>query len=961
MAATIDGIVGTSSPTSGSGEEERFLRTRKSFFARVREQQIRHRVEVTDWSPDLIDAALAHARSWVRWLDAAEGDDLLVARGVDTLDVRIGPDARPDLKARIVLPTHPLRALWFANHASLLTHWMDRLDDVEAAKRRRAIELDALANVVPTNVPPLLHHLDSSRPFVFYRNLDPGHGVAFPAGTLNPGHQFALLGTVLGYSGLDPVADGHQPRRAAKTTQRFHDAHPYADPFKLALVNPDDGAFAEQMLGFWEADLESVRGQPEDGDDHDPVELPGLVVTSYARGLQGGRTMAALDRRRAAAETRTTVKRSDHLRPSFSLIESGEHALSDSHSNAVFPNEHHLALIQDISRSAPVGYGTEHLPHSGSGLGLHGLVARFSTLHQRKDDAVQWLHWIDSAHGATPHPVDKRLSDGLVEAHRAAGAASGRLLNQDLRSSGEAFSAIGVYLKAEDLALLRNVHRSADWVLTVDRFFGAELFDTPRDTVLGSDHRTYILDASPDFQDGMGHRSLVTTSSRDEVDAILTRAMGPFGLGQLNESVGALVQTLKMVSGRLVLDALQTDARAREVVALGAVVTWLNATGKLRDTIIVPIDSHLDLFRPGTSDVNLDQKRCDLALFRFVQNRLTITLVEVKSRSSLADLDSLADQMAAQMDATAQLIDHRYFNDEGRVDGFLQRSLLAHVLRFYLNRAERYELVEPPTAGSLRQRIDQLETGKAQVTIRRQGFVIALGQAPTRNTIVVDDQTEIRLLTIADIAKAANGSLTDSPGRAMPTIPVSGVADVDDRRAGTSPKSPDINRANGRSAIDDAGVDGGQEPRREAADDATDPASPTDERTEPSNAADHTELSGPPEQDIILGDANTAPVLWKPRTTGSPHLFILGIPGQGKTVTTERILIELAKFNIPALVLDFHGTLADAGSAYARAARPALLDASKGLPFSPFAIDPRSSWMEVQSHAKEIADVIDHV
>ncbi|MBA2470516.1 MAG: hypothetical protein H0V37_14015, partial [Chloroflexia bacterium] len=109
--ATLDQIVGTSSPTSGTPEEERYLRARKSFFARVREQEVRHRIEVSDWSPDLIEAALAHARAWVKWLDAATGADLIVARSVDTLDLRFGEGGRLDLEARIALPTHPLRAL----------------------------------------------------------------------------------------------------------------------------------------------------------------------------------------------------------------------------------------------------------------------------------------------------------------------------------------------------------------------------------------------------------------------------------------------------------------------------------------------------------------------------------------------------------------------------------------------------------------------------------------------------------------------------------------------------------------------------------------------------------------------------------------------------------------------------------------------------------------------------------
>jgi TPR repeat protein len=81
-------------------------------------------------------------------------------------------------------------------------------------------------------------------------------------------------------------------------------------------------------------------------------------------------------------------------------------------------------------------------------------------------------------------------------------------------------------------------------------------------------------------------------------------------------------------------------------------------------------------------------------------------------------------------------------------------------------------------------------------------------------------------------------------------------------------------------------------------------------------------------------------VRWQPCLTGSPHLFIVGIPGQGKSVTTLNIIDQLARQGVPSVVVDFHGSYAN--SAYADGSlgiRPIVAAITEGLPFSPFEAD----------------------
>jgi DNA phosphorothioation-dependent restriction protein DptH len=106
--------------------------------------------------------------------------------------------------------------------------------------------------------------------------------------------------------------------------------------------------------------------------------------------------------------------------------------------------------------------------------------------------------------------------------------------------------------------------------------------------------------------------------------------------------------------------------------------------------------------------------------------------------------------------------------------------------------------------------------------------------------------------------------------------------------------------------------------------------------------------------EVTLGqDAHAEDVPWRISTSGSPHLFVLGIPGQGKSVTTRRILNSFAEQGLPALVIDFHGDMAAAPAGGA-----AVLDASMGLPISPFEIDEPARYREA---SWELAEVIGYV
>jgi DNA phosphorothioation-dependent restriction protein DptH len=133
---------------------------------------------------------------------------------------------------------------------------------------------------------------------------------------------------------------------------------------------------------------------------------------------------------------------------------------------------------------------------------------------------------------------------------------------------------------------------------------------------------------------------------------------------------------------------------------------------------------------------------------------------------------------------------------------------------------------------------------------------------------------------------------------------------------------------------------------------------PADHHTEQMTQLNDTMQEVPLDKIVVpLGESEGEPVSWQPSTKGSPHLFIVGIPGQGKSWTTMRILCELGKQHVPTLVLDFHGQFADEQEPFARLIHPSVVDAAKGLPFSPFECttgSDRSGWKATSDALAEI-------
>jgi len=108
---------------------------------------------------------------------------------------------------------------------------------------------------------------------------------------------------------------------------------------------------------------------------------------------------------------------------------------------------------------------------------------------------------------------------------------------------------------------------------------------------------------------------------------------------------------------------------------------------------------------------------------------------------------------------------------------------------------------------------------------------------------------------------------------------------------------------------------------------------------------------------VVLGkDSVGTSVEHKVSTQGSPHAVIIGIPGQGKSVTTRRIINGFSEAGLPSLVFDFHGDMAANPPEGAR-----VYDVREnGLGFSPFEIDGNRQ-RDVNETSMAVSEIVEFV
>ncbi len=881
---------------SSSPEWQEFFGHRERALKELAGRGTRGRVESLAWDAELVGQVRRYARSYRDLLEKliSQGlkESLVWALRLDSVQLSIcHPGGRRE-KAVVVLPLHPLRLLWYGAYALLLEHWGQRVKEFPCRARRRCMNLEGIRRLGPENLPAFVPDAEGNI-YVFAQNVGLYTGIALPVETREPARVISQITTMLGLPAELGQFSDLPVERLSRAVTAYMDLHRHQDALRLNVVNPGDGTFVAEGL------LEALKGRvSEEGSSGQVSNLDVLAHCCAPLPI----TLPGFDRLREWVYSSEWPKEGSHLQPQYQL------AIRDARELQRIPGgDVHLTLLFDYSVPS-----IRVLPRTGveTSASVYGLLTRLCTSFESTDSRACWVHQIRLPKEGVRerHPVQPQLSGELVEGQSAYLTGVRCLLGAE---DGEV--SLVVELDPERRNQLDQVHDRSDWVCVIDRYMGVDAFDAPRDPYLSQISRKYLLDYAPDFIEGLSRRMVLTTAWREEVEELMRFALEELGFEAITESVGEALDHLKSISARLALQLVHRDARGMEAAALAAAVAWMRSSGELGNAILVPVDAHPEIFgekvttgRPESEGedglTGGSGSRCDLLQVRLHAKRLEVCFIEVKGRTKMgaASVDQLAERMCDQMEAAESRFRYLFFNAEERVDRVVELSRLASILRFYAYRTWRHGLFG--TRGDLEtalQRIEWMESGALGLRASRRGYVVHLGG---KGKEFEHRGAHIRVLSAEDF-QARTVFRSSTGGDARPETPgaverclseegATGAGASAQVQAGGSPGSPDW------------------------------------------EVFDQVRRAG--EVRVVLGTSVDQELVWGPSVVGSPHIFVLGMPGQGKSWTVTRLLCEAGRQGLPALVLDFHGQFSSPESPYQRLLQPKVWELTEGLPFSPF-------------------------
>jgi len=627
---------------------------------------------------------------------------LRTALAIDTVHIILTDMRGHAQEALLVGPTHPLRALWFTTWAQVAQQW---LIATQKGPEEYIIPVrdGLLHTLVPFNIPAILPCTDG-RAFIPVDNITPFWSLYAPPTEENARGLLAEMCTALHLP--EPAISGETitAEVLAERISRYLVQHPYTRTLCINVFNPGHAATLAQALLLLQKQeaFASLR-----------YDVRFFVADPAASHI--GDALETLLTPNTATSTEVTdafsTPGSSHLFPKLSLAVHARSAFDET------PQRYraHLSILFDLFPAEEVGAGPVFNTEDCSP--VYGLIQDFATIFQDNEEGTGWRR--QPRHGRVHPLLDgdesvasladlEQLYSGMI-ATVATGVAA-----------FEQRPIVALSLTTEQRQLIHYIHDVSDWVVTIDRNIGVEFFDHGGK----SDRPDYLIDYTPTFSPGSGHRLIITSRALLELTTTLGAFLAAHDFPAQQATATLILEQLRALSGRVALKLISAPTRQQEAFGLALARLFLLYQGALTDQLILPLDAHLDLFRTvkhASDELGeaVTLQRTDLALFDLNAATRTIrcNLVEVKCRSQVGGPGAYAqlkEEIAAQIMQSEDVL-RRHFDPQrrqpDRPDRLLKTRELVTLLEFYLGRSQRYGLLQDTVAAGILRLLSALEDG----------------------------------------------------------------------------------------------------------------------------------------------------------------------------------------------------------------------------------------------------------
>lgn len=857
---------------------------------------------------------------------------------LDTIHIKLGSLEEPE-EMILLAPTHPLKMLWLLQYQIMLFDWSTQLVGMSEDAARKAIDIEGFEKILPLNIPNALAFEKSN----FYVNTDvlDLFWSIFPQSTTTDVRKVvAMISRALGYRNDLGNISSVTASQISDRLWRYLRHHPYIKTLKLNVLNPGDG------LLF----LNTIR-ELQDMPDFKHLRYDITFYGSLGYELMGS-AFDELMNESSRAEMGLVIDE-ELLEPSHNplfpkLFFSKVKVEGDAWIDIQF-KEANVTIIIDQFVTKTISRPVGNVPGSYF---LHGLLAEYRSEFNIMNDAVTW---------------SRKVVPSLTSDLAAGDEISGLIYSTGLDILGLSCSyfdwgksvdhlpTIQLELEKKDRHILSQIHDKSDWVFTIDRNFGIEYFDNPADA--NPNLKSYLIDYTPEFMDGVGHRLIVSTGWLNEIEKLIEDGLNKINIPTSSFRAVKILDIIKSVSGKLALKLINNPNNAREIIGLAITRLELERQGLMANGVLIPVDTHIDIFAQSkrrNSDEDITVKRSDLILVSVKNGKLNLNLIEVKFRSGSGNItESLAlkEEIIKKNDNSEKAFKTKFISDatNPKIDVHLSNKSLSTLIGFYLERAIRHNLCTE--ANELKQMIEAINTGNFEIEFEKSGYIIhwAGTTKPVENykgnliyEIGNKDVSELLEIRDTEIEEPTESSTEEAEiENSEVAVPVASKKD-EGKKVVAKEKPETIEPIKG-------------EPK-------------TDEII-PTKALDPlVEYISKPR--IVLGknvddgkDVVFDPITMEPKKLANQHLLIVGKSGAGKSQTTAGLLYELSKQEIPFLILDFQGeyisnVLNNAnGESFADATRSVALDPSYGMDINPLELSLNGTTGEKKDYMHNVYQV----
>jgi DNA phosphorothioation-dependent restriction protein DptH len=910
-----------------------FLDARQELFHAITSADASSVIETLDlrqFQNYIIDYAKAYkkltdtiATAIARSLDA-EVNNLLtnthLLNRLDTIQIKLGTAEEPE-EMILMAPTHPLKMLWLLQYQLMLFDWSKKLLNLDESEYSKAVDIEGIEKILPLNIPNALAFEQDSF-FVNTDVLDLFWSIFPKSTTTDIRKVVAMISKALGYKNDLGNISSVSTVQIADRLWRYLRHHPYIKTLKLNVLNPGDGQLFLNTI----RELQKI----------DEFKNLRYDITFY--GTMGYELMGS-----AFDDLMNDEMLSEGSRP-----EVDEELLEPSH-NPLFPKlffskvkvdankwidvefrEANVTVIIDQFVTKTIARPVGNVPGS---FFLHSLLADYRSEFNVMEDAVTWSRKVIPSPTAEINIGDEIASLIYETGKNVLGLSC---CYYEWSKSVENVPTIQLELNKQDRHILSELHKRSDWVFTIDRNFGIEYFDNPEDS--NPNLKNYLIDYTPEFMDGVGHRLIVSTGWMTEIEKLIEDGLKKVNIPTSNFRAIRVLDIIKSVSGKLALKLINNPNNAREVIGLAITRLALERDGCIQNGVVIPIDSHIDMFaqskrRNGDEEITI--KRSDLILVTARNNKLNINFIEVKFRSgegNIAESMALKEEIVKKNENSEKAFRTKFISNEEnqKIDVHLTNKSLSTLIGFYLERAIRYGLCS--ATAELKSLVESISTGDFEFEFEKSGYIIHWAgiTKPVENyngNLIYElgnkeicELLEIRETEIEEAPETSSKEIGDEQGGELTIFSDQPKTPTPSSELKTKPQNEDTER---------------EKPEEEM-------------KPEVKSVQTTSEIHVTTKPRITLGlnvdngkDVIFDPITMTPKKLANQHLLIVGKSGAGKSQTTSSVLYEFGKLDIPFLILDFQGEYVSSvltnskDELFSEATNAMTLDPSYGMDINP--------------------------